>query len=110
MDHVNGAAWRHRGCLDYRRGTSLSRGRLHMIDWGWTQAGASAAAAFLASMVEFIEALTVVLAVGAVRGWPGALVGAGIGLAALVALTAALAGTGQGSGKTAQEQDRGGGG
>jgi uncharacterized membrane protein len=65
-------------------------GRPHMIDWGWTQAGASAAAAFLASMVEFIEALTVVLAVGAVRGWPGALAGAGIGLAVLVALTAAL--------------------
>lgn len=61
-----------------------------MIDWGWTQAGASAIAAFLASMVEFIEALTVVLAVGAVRGWPGALSGAGIALAVLVALTAAL--------------------
>jgi uncharacterized membrane protein len=61
-----------------------------MIDWGWTQAGTSAAAAFLASMVEFIEALTVVLAVGAVRGWSGALTGAGIALAVLVALTAAL--------------------
>jgi Ca2+/H+ antiporter, TMEM165/GDT1 family len=61
-----------------------------MIDWGWTQAGASVAAAFLASIVEFIEALTVVLAVGAVRGWPGSLAGAGIGLAVLVALTVAL--------------------
>jgi uncharacterized membrane protein len=61
-----------------------------MIDWGWTQAGASAAAAFLASMVEFIEALTVVLAVGAVRGWAGSLAGAGLGLVVLVALTAAL--------------------
>jgi uncharacterized membrane protein len=61
-----------------------------MMDWGWTQAGATAAAAFLASMVEFIEALTVVLAVGAVRGWPGSLAGAGLGLAVLVALTAAL--------------------
>ena len=61
-----------------------------MVDWGWTQAGASAAAAFLASMVEFIEALTVVLAVGAVRGWSGSLAGAGLGLVVLVALTAAL--------------------
>lgn len=61
-----------------------------MIDLGWTHAGASAAAAFLASLVEFIEALTVVLAVGAVRGWRGALSGAALALAVLVALTAAL--------------------
>lgn len=32
-------------------------------------------AAFLASMVEFVEALTIVLAVGAVRGWKPALAG-----------------------------------
>ena len=51
-----------------------------MIDWGWTQAGAIRLH-FLASLVEFIEALTVVLAVGAVRRWPGSLAGAGIGLA-----------------------------
>jgi uncharacterized membrane protein len=61
-----------------------------MVDWAWTQAGASAAAAFLASMVEFVEALTVVLAVGAVRGWRGSLIGAGAGLVLLIALTAAL--------------------
>ena len=35
----------------------------------------AAAAAFLASLVEFVEALTIVLAVGAVRGWRGALTG-----------------------------------
>lgn len=46
--------------------------------------------AFLASLVECIEALTVVLAVGAVLGWRGALVGAGAALALLLALTAAL--------------------
>lgn len=61
-----------------------------MIDLGWTHAGASAAAAFLASLVEFVEALTVVLAVGAVRGWRGALTGTAIALAVLVALIAAL--------------------
>jgi Ca2+/H+ antiporter, TMEM165/GDT1 family len=60
-----------------------------MIDLGWTHAGASVAA-FLASLVEFIEALTVVLAVGAVRGWRGSLFGAGLGLAVLLLLTAAL--------------------
>jgi uncharacterized membrane protein len=60
-----------------------------MIDLGWTHIGASTAA-FLASLVEFIEALTVVLAVGAVRGWRGSLVGASLGLAVLLVLTAAL--------------------
>jgi uncharacterized membrane protein len=47
-------------------------------------------AAFLASLVECIEALTVVLAVGSVRGWPSALAGTGAGLAFLAALVAAL--------------------
>ena len=35
----------------------------------WAHAIPSLTAAFLASLVEFIEALTVVLAVGTVRGW-----------------------------------------
>jgi Ca2+/H+ antiporter, TMEM165/GDT1 family len=61
-----------------------------MIDPGWTHVGASAAAAFLASLVEFIEALTVVLAVGAMRGWRGALSGAGLAVILLLVLTAAL--------------------
>ena len=42
-------------------------------------------AAFLASLVEFVEALTIVLAVGAVRGWRPALIGAA-GAAALLAV------------------------
>ena len=50
----------------------------------WTHAGTSGVAAFLASLVEFIEALTVVLAVGSVRGWRGALAGTGLALAVLV--------------------------
>lgn len=59
-----------------------------MMAGGWT--GASAVAAFLASLVEGAEALTVVLAVGFVRGWRGSLTGAGLGLVALMGLTAAL--------------------
>ena len=43
-------------------------------------------AAFLASLVEFIEALTVILAVGAVRGWRGALAGGGGALLVLLTL------------------------
>jgi len=45
-------------------------------------------AAFLASLVEFVEALTVVLAVGAVRGWQPALEGASAGLGLLLILLA----------------------
>ncbi len=36
-------------------------------------------AAFLASLVEFVEAMTIILAVGATRGWRPALLGAGAG-------------------------------
>ena len=45
-------------------------------------------AAFLASLVEFVEALTIVLAVGAVRGWRPAFVGAAaaVGLLAVLVL------------------------
>jgi uncharacterized membrane protein len=49
-------------------------------------------AAFLASAVEFVEALTIVLAMGVVRGWRSSLWGAGAALAAL-ALTVAVLGT-----------------
>ncbi len=47
-------------------------------------------AAFLASLVECVEALTVILAVGSVRGWSGALAGAGAALGLLGALVAIL--------------------
>jgi uncharacterized membrane protein len=47
-------------------------------------------AAFLASLVECVEALTVVLAVGSVRGWPSALAGAAAGLGVLAAIVAAV--------------------
>ena len=69
---------------------SCRRRRLIVIVGVWTHAGASGLAAFLASLVEGVEALTVVLAVGFVRGWRGSLTGAGLGLVALIGLTAAL--------------------
>lgn len=48
-----------------------------------TQDGPVILASFLASLVECVEALTVVLAVGATRGWRNALCGAGSALALL---------------------------
>ncbi len=58
------------------------------IDWG--HGGPTMLAAFLASMVEFIEALTVVLAVGATRGWRGALGGTGLALLLLLVIVLVL--------------------
>ena len=45
-------------------------------------------AAFLASLVEFVEALTIVLAVGAMRGWRPALAGAGAAAGILAVIIA----------------------
>lgn len=47
-------------------------------------------AAFLASLVEFVEALTIVLAVGATRGWRPALLGAAAGAGLLTLLVLLL--------------------
>src|ERR1017187_4996477 len=55
-----------------------------------TRLGTTLVAAFLASLVECVEALTVVLAVGSVRGWPSALAGASAALVVLAAIVAAL--------------------
>jgi uncharacterized membrane protein len=52
--------------------------------FAWTHAGPSILAAFLASAVEFVEALTVILAIGAVRGWRDALLGAAAALGVLL--------------------------
>jgi uncharacterized membrane protein len=52
--------------------------------------GTTLVAAFLASLVECVEALTVVLAVGSVRGWPSPLAGAAAGLVVLTGLVIAL--------------------
>lgn len=48
------------------------------------------AAVFAACLVESVEALTIVLAVGLTRGWRSTLVGIGIALVVLVAVVAAL--------------------
>ncbi len=48
------------------------------------------ASVFIACTVEAVEALTIVLAVGATRSWRSALVGVGAALLALAAVTAAL--------------------
>jgi uncharacterized membrane protein len=47
-------------------------------------------AVFAASAVEAVEALTIVLAVGVVRGWRSTLIGVGAASAALAAIVAAL--------------------
>src|SRR5918998_5926568 len=44
---------------------------------------------FLASAVEFVEALTIVLAMGVTRGWRSALAGVALALVALAAITVA---------------------
>jgi uncharacterized membrane protein len=54
------------------------------------QLAPAALAAFLASTVECIEAATIVLAVGTVRGWRSALAGTAAAAAALVLLVALL--------------------
>ena len=56
----------------------------------WTEASAPALASFIACLVEVAEALTVVLAVGAVRGWRGALAGTGVALGLLMIMTVTM--------------------
>jgi Ca2+/H+ antiporter, TMEM165/GDT1 family len=56
----------------------------------WTVAAPAISAAFLASLVEAVEALTIVLAVAMVRGWRPAGLGALAGLLLLVAIVLAL--------------------
>ena len=53
-------------------------------------AGSAVTAAFLASLVEAVEAMTIVLAVGVVRGWRPAGLGAISGLLVLALIVAAL--------------------
>jgi uncharacterized membrane protein len=60
------------------------------MDIGWAHTGTSIVASFLASLVECVEALTVILAVGSVRGWRSALIGAATAVAVLLVIIAAL--------------------
>jgi uncharacterized membrane protein len=55
-----------------------------------TRLGTTLVASFLASLVECVEALTVVLAVGSVRGWRSVLAGAAAALALLAAMVGVL--------------------
>jgi uncharacterized membrane protein len=56
----------------------------------WTVAAPALSAAFLASLVEVVEAFTIVLAVGTVRGWRPALIGTGCALGVLALLVLLL--------------------
>lgn len=56
----------------------------------WTTAAPAVLAAFLASLVEFVEAFTIVLAVAGARGWRPALIGAAAGLILLALLILAF--------------------
>jgi Ca2+/H+ antiporter, TMEM165/GDT1 family len=56
----------------------------------WVQIAPTVGASFLASTVECVEAATIVLAVGTVRGWRSALAGTVLGLLTLIALVLAL--------------------
>lgn len=60
------------------------------MEWSWAHAGTPVTASFLASLVECVEALTVMLAVGSVRGWRSALLGCGAAVGVLAAIVAAL--------------------
>ncbi len=53
----------------------------------WAHVGTVILAAFLASLVECVEALTIVMAVGTTRGWRPALTGAGAGAFVLTVVT-----------------------
>ena len=56
----------------------------------WTTAAPAVTTAFLSSLVEAVEALTIVLAVASVRGWRPAAIGALAGLALLAFIVLAL--------------------
>ena len=56
----------------------------------WIHTAPTILASFLASLVEFVEALTVILAVGTVRGWRSAIAGSVLAIAALFALVVVL--------------------
>jgi len=55
-----------------------------------TTAAPAVGAAFVASLVEVVEAFTIVLAAGTLRGWRGAAAGTAAGLAALALIVVAL--------------------
>src|SRR5438105_15919656 len=82
------AVARNRGCGSSTRGSASGTTRARRLAaMNWAHVGTVILAAFLASLVECVEALTIVLAVGTTRGWRPALTGAGAGALVLTALT-----------------------
>ncbi|HCG01813.1 MAG TPA: hypothetical protein DEV93_14880, partial [Chloroflexi bacterium] len=69
---------------------SVRRPRESRTIRGVTGAAVVLITTFLASAVEAIEMVTIVLGVGATRGWRSTLVGVGAGFAVLAAVVAAL--------------------
>ena len=63
---------------------------VHPKTMTWAHAAPTLLASFLASLVECVEALTVILAVGSVRSWSAALSGAAAALAVILVLVATL--------------------
>jgi len=83
-------------CVENDSGTSAASRRdpgttraLCGATMNWAHVGTVMLAAFLASLVECVETLTIVLAVGTARGWRPALTGAGAGALVLAVLTLA---------------------
>src|SRR5258707_15687688 len=86
---------------DYRCKTRRNRSAMGLPDNGvgsltgaafmiaWTTAAPAVSAAFLGSLVEAVEALTIVLAVATVRGWRPAGLGALAGLGSLALIVPA---------------------
>lgn len=60
------------------------------MDLAWSVAAPAVGSAFLASVVEVVEAFTIVLAVGTLRGWRPASLGTAVALAILGALIVLL--------------------
>ena len=56
----------------------------------WSTTASAVSAAFLGSLVEAVEAFTIVLAVGTIRGWRSAMAGTALGLLVLAAIVALL--------------------
>jgi uncharacterized membrane protein len=66
----------------------INGGVMEMVSWG--VAAPAVTAAFVASVVEVVEAFTIVLAVSTLRGWRPAVLGTVAALAVLALLTVAL--------------------
>src|SRR5450432_2584892 len=84
-------SWRRRRAKSPHKAAAARKvgtGRREMTEWA--HIGPAMTAAFLASLVEAVEALTIVLAVATVRGWRPAGIGAIAGLATLVLIVVAL--------------------